>query len=894
MERKYKISIIMAVYNVEQFVAESIESVIAQDIGFENIQLILVDDGSQDNSLEICRGYAQKYPQNILLIHKENGGVSSARNEGLKHVQGEYVNFLDSDDKLSANAVSVGCGFLDENRDRTDVAAFPMRFFDGAVGEHILNKKFRKGTRVIDLDSEWRNTAQLSMSSAFVRADCVKEAFFDSRLAYAEDAQLMLKILGEKCTLGVVSNITYWYRRRSAGTESAVQGSASRKEWYLPYMQYFQQYCIKYFLNKLGYVPFFVQNTLMYHLQWRFFAPIPAGVLTEEESQEHTALLREVLSHIDDEVIMAQENIFREQRWTIFKLKYQTAPKMVARDNDVAFVFGNRAIFKISNFAVRAEFWEMKKEVCTLRGMFAQLPVETEAITLFAKVNEKFIPCEFTNERNPSCDFTGVNQLYKAFTLRFPVERSTESKISFYCCVNDTMIPLRVLRCGTFFPVGTAIREAYALKNGWFLSVEGTTIKLEPYNKKRHRERERAFVKEVWKKNKDGYRRAVIMRQLVKIINLLKRKPLWVISDRMTKAGDNGEAFFRYLRENHKKVNAVFAIDKSSPDYKKMKKIGPVVNHSSKLYKLLVLASNFRLSSAGEAQVYNPFVGYSEPYRDLLQKVNFIFLQHGVTKDDQSVWLGRYNRNIRGFVTAGVPEYESIVHGKYEYPESYVWLTGFPRFDRLYENSEKWITIMPTWREYLLGAWNSATDSRMLKAGTENSTYVTFYRDLLNHPKLLQAARDFGYHLVFLPHPNFQPHLHIFGQNNQVTFLGKECSYTEVYSKSDLVVTDYSSAVFDFAYMRKPVVYCQFDAEEFFSGNHVYAKGYFSYEEDGFGEVEKNLEDTVNRIIAYMQSGCQLKEKYRERVDRFFAFKDKNNSQRVYDKLLALMEETKE
>ena len=115
-----------------------------------------------------------------------------------------------------------------------------------------------------------------------------------------------------------------------------------------------------------------------------------------------------------------------------------------------------------------------------------------------------------------------------------------------------------------------------------------------------------------------------------------------------------------------------------------------------------------------------------------------------------------------------------------------------------------------------------------------------------------------------------------------------------MYSKSDLVVTDYSSAVFDFAYMRKPVVYCQFDAEEFFSGNHVYAKGYFSYEEDGFGEVEKNLEDTVNRIIAYMQSGCQLKEKYRERVDRFFAFKDKNNSQRVYDKLLALMEETKE
>ncbi len=94
-------------------------------------------------------------------------------------------------------------------------------------------------------------------------------------------------------------------------------------------------------------------------------------------------------------------------------------------------------------------------------------------------------------------------------------------------------------------------------------------------------------------------------------------------------------------------------------------------------------------------------------------------------------------------------------------------------------------------------------------------------------------------------------------------------------------MTDYSSVSFDFAYLRKPVIYARFDA-------YHYTEGYYDDERDGFGEVEYDLESTVDRIIEYMHNGCQLKPMYRERIDKFFAFNDKNNCQRVYEKIREL------
>ena len=99
-----KVSIIVPVYNVEGYIEECLSSLCEQT--YTNIEIIVVDDGSTDRSGNICDMYSQK-DQRIVVYHKENGGLSSARNYGLLYIKGEYVTFIDSDDYLNSNAIEI-------------------------------------------------------------------------------------------------------------------------------------------------------------------------------------------------------------------------------------------------------------------------------------------------------------------------------------------------------------------------------------------------------------------------------------------------------------------------------------------------------------------------------------------------------------------------------------------------------------------------------------------------------------------------------------------------------------------------------------------------------------------------------------------------------------------
>ena len=110
---KKSISLVIPVYNVESWLAECLESAVNQSAPFKEV--VIINDGSTDSSIEICRSYVKKYGY-FKLIDQENQGLSAARNAGIKAASGEYIMFLDSDDWLRADSVKILEGLLEEGR----------------------------------------------------------------------------------------------------------------------------------------------------------------------------------------------------------------------------------------------------------------------------------------------------------------------------------------------------------------------------------------------------------------------------------------------------------------------------------------------------------------------------------------------------------------------------------------------------------------------------------------------------------------------------------------------------------------------------------------------------------------------------------------------------------
>lgn len=386
--------------------------------------------------------------------------------------------------------------------------------------------------------------------------------------------------------------------------------------------------------------------------------------------------------------------------------------------------------------------------------------------------------------------------------------------------------------------------------------------------------RERRFLCEAWKRNRNNSRKAVVYRLLYRFAKMFKYRKLWIISDFVNRADDNGEALFQYL-QTHKprRTRVVFAIRKDSTDYHRLSKTGHCVDVTSFRFKLLFLLCDTNISSHADQWYY---YSHLEETRDIHARTKYVFLQHGITENSVSEYLSRYKINISGFVTAALPEYDSIKEEAYGYRKGEVWLTGFPRFDRLFHAEKKCITIMPTWRKNLVENWSAEKGTWDLKTGFEEQEFYKFYDALINSDRLLRALQQLGYRLQFFPHPIINPYIDKFHHDPRVFFLPiTETTYRDVFAKSDLMVTDYSSAILDFAYLRKPLFFCQFDYVYFYSDH--YQKGYHDFEKDGFGEVVYDLDHTIDLIIEYAKGGCVLKDKYRERIDAFFAFNDQNN-----------------
>lgn len=322
-------SIITAVYNTAEFLDDAIQSVINQTVGIECIQLILVNDASTDNSLDICNKWAKRFDQDILVINQEvNQGVSAARNAGIKHAIGKYVSFLDSDDKYAPDVCEkVEQFFVNNEKEDVDIVALPIIFFDGETGPHLLNNKFTNGTRVINLDKEW-NCAQNFVSSTFVRAEVLVKHMFDQRMPLSEDLKFVQEIILRTHKLGVISDTEYLYRRRTTGQQSAIQTKETKRIWYTPTLKNGLLELADMAIKQGGSVPKYLQFLIMYEIQWRIskYQLVGCPSMTRSERKEYYSILQQLLSLVENDVIMVQQYISKDiktyakllkQGWTV-------------------------------------------------------------------------------------------------------------------------------------------------------------------------------------------------------------------------------------------------------------------------------------------------------------------------------------------------------------------------------------------------------------------------------------------------------------------------------------------------------------------------------------------------------------------------------------------------
>lgn len=353
----------------------------------------------------------------------------------------------------------------------------------------------------------------------------------------------------------------------------------------------------------------------------------------------------------------------------------------------------------------------------------------------------------------------------------------------------------------------------------------------------------------------------------------------WIISERPTQARDNGYRFFKYMREKHPNKQTYYLIHKKAKDYKKISKYGNIIQFDSFKHYLLYCQSKIHISAHVNGCCPNGAIGISRRTKNLLGFKD-VFVPHGVSYSVSEFCLKKY-ADINLFICSGKPEYDNVL-ANYGYSENEVSYTGFPRLDGWHNVKVKknQILLMPTWRLYLAQNPNTVF---------EQTKYYGAYQSVLKNKRLSDFLVANDLELVFYLHNDMRKYVGSFCTdcpNIEIVDSDEKYDIQELLKSAALMVTDYSSVHFDFAYMEKPIVYYQFDQDEFYTKQ--YKNSGFHAETDGFGPVVYDDYALVNEIMLAYKNNFEMPLVYKNKMLNFYELHDDKNCDRVYERILKL------
>lgn len=211
------LSVIVPIYNSAAFLEECVTSILNQT--FRNLEIILIDDGSNDNSLEMINDFAER-DSRIIAVSKRNGGQASARNVGLDQATGKYITFVDSDDAIKIDTYLECISFLERN-ELTEVVQYPSYRNFTTKNQHIFTPKSQIITGSKNLFTKWILDKQISW---LVWDKVYRREVFDGlrfEIMYYEDNFMMADVLAKINRLGVIDKGLYFYYNRENSTTTS-------------------------------------------------------------------------------------------------------------------------------------------------------------------------------------------------------------------------------------------------------------------------------------------------------------------------------------------------------------------------------------------------------------------------------------------------------------------------------------------------------------------------------------------------------------------------------------------------------------------------------------------------------------------------------------------------
>lgn len=366
-----------------------------------------------------------------------------------------------------------------------------------------------------------------------------------------------------------------------------------------------------------------------------------------------------------------------------------------------------------------------------------------------------------------------------------------------------------------------------------------------------------------------------------------KNRKIWLVGGNAGELFvDNGRAIYEYLRSK-KDIEEYWVVNKNSPVFDKI--------HGGKLVKGSVESYLYFMNS--EVVLFSHSISADiAPYLFVVPVINLfhykplkVFLNHGTVGFKVRMAMNKKTEKIAEDLVKSYDvnicdsEYEKNIKTKtwWNVPENTAFITGYPRYDKLYnvEVEKKEIFFMPTWRnwiklenariedtEYFKNITGLITDERFNKYLEEKNLYLNVYIHQLMHDYL----KDFN--KVKL------------GKN--VTLLPKDADITKELMKAKILITDYSSVAYDFYYLNKPIVFFQFDREEY----QKKVGSYVDLDKELFGEGVHTIRECVEKIEEITENNFEYSPAVRENMDKmrsmFLKYTDKENCKRVYELII--------